>query len=177
MSSRPDWIFELHQQWQSGYSRVYSNCCCCCWFEPEIINIGQSSPKMYSNNIVNFQEFMTIFNSITKKVWKLIESTTSISSDQLYTIERWSGGNSLEEDFLKISYCQSVGFPKIFEAFLIIIINKWLLFLQQWKYCSNCQMSFVLFCFVFIEISQKELSTKLSASFHFHPHEKERKYI
>ena len=46
-----DCIFEIHQLWQSGFSKVYSNCCCSCSFEPEIIKIGQ----MYSNNIVNFQ--------------------------------------------------------------------------------------------------------------------------
>ena len=45
-----DCIFEIHQLWQSGFSRVYSNCCCSCWFEREIIKIGQSSYKMYSNN-------------------------------------------------------------------------------------------------------------------------------
>ena len=56
VSSRPDWIFEIHQLWQSGFSRVYSNCFCSCWFEPEIINLGQSSHKMYSNNILNFQD-------------------------------------------------------------------------------------------------------------------------
>ena len=55
VSSRPDFIFEIHQLWLSGFSRVYSNCCCSCSFEPEIIKIGQSSHKMYSNNIVNFQ--------------------------------------------------------------------------------------------------------------------------
>ena len=38
-----DCIFEIHQLWQSGFSRVYSNCCCTCSFEPEIIKIGQSS--------------------------------------------------------------------------------------------------------------------------------------
>ena len=38
-SSCPDWIFEIHQLWQSGFSRMYSNCCCSCSFEPEI---GQS---------------------------------------------------------------------------------------------------------------------------------------
>ena len=26
--SRPDCIFEIHQLWQSGFSRVYFNCCC-----------------------------------------------------------------------------------------------------------------------------------------------------
>ena len=67
-----DCIFEIHQLWQSGFSRVYSNCCCSCSFEPEIIKIGQSSHKMYSNNILNFQESTTILNAHTKKVWKLI---------------------------------------------------------------------------------------------------------
>ena len=33
MSLRPDCIFEIHQMWQSGFSRVYSNCCCSCSFE------------------------------------------------------------------------------------------------------------------------------------------------
>ena len=64
----PDCIFEIHQLWQSGFSRVYSNCCCSCWFEPEIIKIGQSSYKMYSNNIENFQESTTILNACTKSL-------------------------------------------------------------------------------------------------------------
>ena len=73
VSSHPDCIFEIHQLWQSGFSRVYSNSCCSCSFEPEIIKIGQSSHKMYSNNIVNFQESTTILNAWTKTAWKLIE--------------------------------------------------------------------------------------------------------
>ena len=36
VSSHPDCIFEIHQLWQSGFSRGYSNCCCSCWFEREI---------------------------------------------------------------------------------------------------------------------------------------------
>ena len=62
-----DCIFEIHQLWQSGFSRVYSNCCCSCSFEPEIIKITPSSHTMYSNNIVNFQEFTTILNADRKK--------------------------------------------------------------------------------------------------------------
>ena len=62
-----DCIFEIHQLWQSGFSRVYSNCCCNCSFEAEIIKIGQSSHKMYSNNIVNFQESTMILNTYTIK--------------------------------------------------------------------------------------------------------------
>ena len=58
-SSRPDCIFEIHQLWQSGLSRVYYNCCCSCSFEAEIIKIGRSSQKMYSNNIVNFKRSVT----------------------------------------------------------------------------------------------------------------------
>ena len=37
-----DSIFEIHQLWQSGFSRVYSNSYSSCSFEPEIIKIGQS---------------------------------------------------------------------------------------------------------------------------------------
>ena len=55
VSSRPDCTFEIHQLWISGFSRAYSNCCCSCSFDPEIIKIGQSSDKMYRNNILNFQ--------------------------------------------------------------------------------------------------------------------------
>ena len=76
--SRPDCLFEIYQLWQSGFSRVYSNCCCSCSFEPEIIHIGLSSHKMYSNNILNFQESTTNLNARTKKVWKLIEIATYI---------------------------------------------------------------------------------------------------
>ena len=32
-----DCIFEIHQLWQSGFSRVYSNSCMSCLFEAEII--------------------------------------------------------------------------------------------------------------------------------------------
>ena len=67
VSSRPDYIFEIHQLWQSGFSRVHSTSCCSCSFELEIIKIGLSSNKMYSNNILNFQETTTISNSCTKK--------------------------------------------------------------------------------------------------------------
>ena len=74
VSSLPDCIFEIHQLWQSVSSRVYSNCCCSCSFEPEIIQIGQSSYKIYSNNIVNFQESTTILNASRKKVWKFLNA-------------------------------------------------------------------------------------------------------
>ena len=67
-----DCISEIHQLWQSGFSRVYSNCYCSCSFEPKIIKLGQSSHKMYSNNILNVQE------STTKNVRKLIEGTSYV---------------------------------------------------------------------------------------------------
>ena len=67
VSSRPDCIFEIQQLWLSGFSRVYSNCCCNCSFKPAIIKTGQSYHKMYSNNILNFQDSTTILNTCTKK--------------------------------------------------------------------------------------------------------------
>ena len=68
-SKMSDSISEIPHLWQSGFSRVYSNCCCSCSFEPEIIKIGQASQIMYSNNVVNFQESTSILNAHTKKVY------------------------------------------------------------------------------------------------------------
>ena len=62
-----DCIFEIDQQWQSGFSRLYSHCSCSSSFETEIIKISQSSHKIYSNNIVNFQESTTILNAPYEK--------------------------------------------------------------------------------------------------------------
>ena len=67
VSSRPECIFDIYQLWQPGFSRAYLNCWCSCSFEPEITKIGQSSHKMYSNNILNVQESTTILNACTKK--------------------------------------------------------------------------------------------------------------
>ena len=84
VSWRPDCIFEIHQLWQSGFGRVYSNCCSSYSFEREIIKIGQSSHNLYSNNIMNFQEPTTILNACTKIVWKLIEGTTYFKCTKIY---------------------------------------------------------------------------------------------
>ena len=84
VSSRPYCILKIYQLWQSDFSRVYSNYCCRCSFEPEIIKIGQSSHKIYSNNIVNFQESNTILNTRTKKVWKLTEGPMYISTMTIF---------------------------------------------------------------------------------------------
>ena len=45
VSSRPDCIFEIHQLWQSGFSKVYSNSYCSYKFAPKQEKIGQSSHK------------------------------------------------------------------------------------------------------------------------------------
>ena len=79
VSWRPDCIFEIHQLWQSGFSRMYSYSCCSCSFEAEIIEIGQSSHKMYSNNMVNFQESTTILNACTKKSGNLLKVPRAMS--------------------------------------------------------------------------------------------------
>ena len=83
VSSHPDCFFKIHQQWQSVFSRVYSNYCCSCSFDP-----GQSSYKMYSNNILNFQVSTTILNACTNKDWKLIEGTTYIKVNDISDIAK-----------------------------------------------------------------------------------------
>ena len=112
VSSRPDCIFEVYQLWQSGFSRVYSNCCCSCWFEAEIIKIGQSSHKMYSNNILNFQESTIILNANTKKSVNLLKApgiwSFTVSTCRFYLIN-WNIYRVLQFYFLsvwliKISY-------------------------------------------------------------------------
>ena len=87
VSWRTDCIFEIHHQWQWGFSRMYSNSCCSCSFELEIIKIVQSSHKMYSNNIMNFQESTTKLNACPKKVWKLIECTIYIYNSALSNLQ------------------------------------------------------------------------------------------
>ena len=69
-SSHPDCIFEICQLWQSSFSRVYSNSCCSYPFEAEIIKIGQSTHKIYSNNILS----TTILNACTKKSGNLLKA-------------------------------------------------------------------------------------------------------
>ena len=60
---------------------MYFNCCCSCSFEREIIKIGQSSHKMYSNNIVNFQESTTILNTCSKKSGNLLKALRILGID------------------------------------------------------------------------------------------------
>ena len=83
--SRPDYIFEIHPLWQSVFSRVNSNSCCSCSFEREIIIIGLSSYKMYSNNMVNFQESTTILNACNKKSGNLLKSPRIYIYIYIYT--------------------------------------------------------------------------------------------
>ena len=81
-----DCNFEIHQLWQSGFRRVYSNCFCSCSFECKIIKIGRSSHKMYSNNIGNFRESTTTLNALTKKVSKLFLCTSYLWNNDLTKI-------------------------------------------------------------------------------------------
>ena len=53
---------------------MYSNSYCNCSFETEIINIDPSSHKIYSTNILNFQECTTILNSCTRKSGNLLKA-------------------------------------------------------------------------------------------------------
>ena len=53
---------------------MYSNWCYSCTFEREIVKIGQTSHKMYSNKMLNFQESTTILNACTKKSRNLLKA-------------------------------------------------------------------------------------------------------
>ena len=92
VSSCPDCIFEIHQLWQSGFSKawLYSNCCCSCSFELETLKIGQSSHKMYSNNIPNFQESTTIVNASIKKSGNLLNAPRMNTTFWWTTYTWWS---------------------------------------------------------------------------------------
>ena len=78
-----DCIFEIHQLWQSGFSRLYSNYCCSSSFEAEIIKIDQSSHKKYSNNIVNFWRVYNNFKCLYKKGLETYWSHHVVSTDVL----------------------------------------------------------------------------------------------
>ena len=78
-----DCIFEIHLLWQSGFSSVYSGRYYSCSFELEIIKIGQSSHKMYSNNILNFQEPTRILNACTKKSGTLLKALRTLTVQTL----------------------------------------------------------------------------------------------
>ena len=54
-----------------------------CLFEPEILRIAKSSFKMYSNNILSFQESTTIFNACTKNSVNLLKETLIFDGPQI----------------------------------------------------------------------------------------------
>ena len=60
VSSRPDCIFEIHLNLNLNLNLN--------------LKIGQSSRKMYSNNILDFQEYTTILNACTKKSGNLLKA-------------------------------------------------------------------------------------------------------
>ena len=97
VSLRPDCIFEIHQLWKKGFSKVYSNCCCSCSFEPGIIQICQSSHKIYSNNIVNFQESTAILNTCIKKSGNLLKAPRTCKETFLVYHQELDDGNWAKE--------------------------------------------------------------------------------
>ena len=118
VSSCPDCIFEIHQLWKSGFSRVYSNSCCSCSFEPEITKIEQSSHNMYSNNILNFQESATIVNAHTKKVLKLIVCT---SGNQLISTHTHTHKNKTKQKTLIFGHKKKKAREGVVFAFVFFV--------------------------------------------------------
>ena len=152
MSSRPDCLFEIHQLWQSGFSRVYSNCCCSRSFEPEIIEIDLSSHKMYRNN----SEFLRVYDNfkcLCKKVWKLIESTMYVYVSSLFL-------NGREHMWHKVSL---MGYLMRFEPTLVCCLNvfswfRWVLyrsyhFFLECTYFSLLYPSLIFDMFIIVYVS------------------------
>ena len=126
VSSRPDCIFEIHQLWQSGFIRVYSNCCYSYSFEPEIIKIGQSSHKMHSNSMLNFQVSTTILNACTKKSGNLLKAPRTIGITVTFMFHFFSvllqgRGIYLSFRFLSGSSCSQPGWKSsIWQVFFFL---------------------------------------------------------
>ena len=123
MSSRSDCIFEIHQRWPSGFSRVYSNCCCRCSFEAEIIKIGQSSHKRYSNNLLTFQESTTTLNASTKKTGNLSNTPRILKLNWMFWIRTvWVNWIALNRNMFDNQTMYSC-YTELFEIELIICIK------------------------------------------------------
>ena len=97
VSSRPDCIYEIHQLWQSGFSRVYSNSCCSCWFEPEI-------KKMVCHLLRYIAITYWIFNSLQfwmpvpkslETYWRHLVIYTDLTSTYIPKIISWCNSRAL----------------------------------------------------------------------------------
>ena len=95
-----DYIFENHQLWQSGFSRVYTNSCCSCSFEAEIIKTGQSSHQMYSNNVLIFQVSTTILNACSKKSGNLLKAPRIFAGTPSQKLSSLNNQNFPEKNLL-----------------------------------------------------------------------------
>ena len=164
-----DWIFEIHQLWQSSFRRLHSNSFCSCSFEAEIIKLGQSSHKMYSNKILNFQESTTILNTRRKGVWKLIVCTSYLSFfsvtpvynpcsyfNLFYFLLRISSNNKLQKNaimlkkyFLNSEYLVQIKAPiKICKSFFLPYIHLYFI----WPTNNKVGNKLKLFVFVLIRL-------------------------
>ena len=119
-------------------SRVYSNCCCSCSFEAEIIKIGQSSDKMYRNNVLVFQESTSILNAHKKKVWKIIVRTLCVYI-YIYILHRSSGQkvnrihSRLSQDFYSVVWMFKCLVP------ITYVFNRQGLSERDWLILTVCQ--------------------------------------
>ena len=139
----PDCIFEIHQLWQSGFSRVYSNSCCSYSFKAEIINIAQSSHNMYSNNILNFSRVSDNFKCLYKK-----KSEKLLKAPPIYRLHLCSGvrpPNECPGYDIKLSDCEAPNWVQIMCSIeqtvckQMIEVKLWLLNSNTWNYSTVCK--------------------------------------
>ena len=91
------------------------------FYKGEIIKIGQSSHKMYNNNILNFQESTTILNAVQKK--------------------------SLETFWIHLVYVTLYSLEN--RQLLLPITCSWLELLKSWITVVYCRFFFSIFFFSF----------------------------
>ena len=121
---------------------------CSCSFEAEILKIGQSSHKMYINNIQNFPESTTILNACTKSLetyWShLVYVYSYIYTYQniyIYTYTYLYGGIFWQHFFIYTNFVEHNRYflPTSFHIAVLIFI---VLYTYTHTYTSVC-----MFCY------------------------------
>ena len=151
VSSRPDCNFEIHQLWQSGFSRVYSNSCSSCSFEAEIIKIGQSSHKMYSNH--------RLFDGVRFQYSQVLAIFLFSKRSDFFLVWQF------------YSFCYSSFSPFHYEHGTFFYFKFYFFILAVYSYCLyQCLQFFFLFYKQFDVIHvHKVINLFLSAKFFFSP--------
>ena len=173
-------------------SRVYSNCCCSCSFEAEIIKIGQSSHKMYSNNS-EFSRVYANFKCLYKKVWKLIECTVYFTGDvvtlwtfcwSLFALTNWSfvsdilntavlkGFYAHKNQFVLLSSIQCHFFSLVYQYAELSQTNfYWVLKPFLWFWCLSLPFTYFIVKHLLWQVTVihlNDMTSPMKTTLHYH---------